>query len=142
MLATSPGEATSAAQRLNNFSKATEHRSLGGKRERESRLCPAGGVDIREGRHKPCSSDQRRFSLGPLFTSLDKLEPVVQVPGLRSNKVWSLTCLNSKSHVLVAEMTSSQSGIVLANSRILSSGCSFRCLGNLILKRLPPSQVN
>lgn len=127
-------------QRLNNFSKATEHRSLGGKRER--RLCCWDGVNIREGRHIPCSSEQRRFSPGPLFTSLDKLEPVVQVLVLRSNEVWSLTCLDSKLHVLVAEMTSSQCVIVLANSGILSSGCSFRCLGNLILKRLPPSQVN
>lgn len=99
-------------------------------------------MDTREGRHKLRSFDQRRFSLGPLFTSLDKLEPVDQVPVLRSNKVWSLTCLDSKPHILVAEMTSSQSGIVLANSGILSSGSLFRCLGNLILQRLPPSQVN
>lgn len=142
MLATSHGEITSAAQRLNSFPKATEHRSLGGKRERERRLCSGGGVDTCEGRHKLGSSDQRRFSLGPLFTSLDKLEPVDEVLVLRSNEVWSLTCLDSKPHILVAEVTSSQRGIVLANSGILSSGSSFRCLGNLILQRLPPSQVN
>lgn len=48
VLATSQGEATSAAQRLNNFSKATEHGSLGGKREREGCALRAGWTYVRD----------------------------------------------------------------------------------------------